>query len=588
MSWQALLTLIVIAFSIVGLIRIRQAPELVLLAALALLTLTGALPLKQAFEGFANEGLIAVAALYVVAAGLRHTGAMEAPGRWLLGSPRGIVSAQLRLMLPTAAISAFMNNTPVVATLVPTVLDWAQRRGLSPSRLLMPLSYAAMLGGACTLIGTSTTVVINGLLLAEDPTQGMGFFTIGLIGLPVAIAGLLYLVIFGRRLLPDRSGPLANLTDPREYTAEMLVPEASPLAGKTLEQAGLRHLPGLYVIEIEREGEIIPAPEPQQTLKAGDRLVFAGIVESVADLQRTRGLIPATNQVFKLDTPRPERRLIEAVIAPGNPMVGKSVREGEFRSRYAAVVIAVARAGRRVHGKIGDIRLSAGDTLLLEAPPGFLARHRHHRDFLLLRPLAEPVVPHYERAWIAWSILGLMVGGVTSGLISLAPAALAAAVLMVATRCVDMRSARRAIELDVILLIGASLGLGAALEQTGAARAIMAPFLAFADSPLALLIAVYVLTVLLSAVISNNAAAVLVFPIAYVTATRMNVPFPPYALAIALAASASFATPIGYQTNLMVYGPGGYRFADFMRLGLPLNLIAGSVSIFLIQRLWLS
>lgn len=589
MSWEAILTLAVLGATVIALAWPRMPPEFPLLGALAILAVTGSVPLERAFSGFANPGLIAVAALYVVAAGLKHTGAVSAPARWLFGRGKRLWVGQLRIMLPTATASAFVNNTPVVAALLPAVLDWGKRHRFAASKLAMPLSFAAILGGSCTLIGTSTTIIVNGLLISSTGGPGMGFFTIGIVGLPLAVAGFVYVLVFGRRLLPNRGGVIGELTDPREYTVEMRVKPRSPLVGQSLQAAGLRHLPGLYVIEIERDGALVPAPGPEELLREGDRLVFAGIVESVADLQKIRGLEPATNQVFKLDMPRPDRRLIEAVIAPENPVVGRTVREGGFRSRYGAVVIAVARQGRRVRGKIGSITLEAGDTLLLESPVRFLRRYRHSRDFLLLRPLQDNVQPHYERAWIAWLIMGALIGLVTTRLVPLAPAAVGAAVAMVATRCIGLTAARRSIELQVVLVIGAAFGIAGALVHTGAATTIAAPLLQLAeDSPLGLLIVFYVMTSVLSAFISNNAAAVLVFPLAFSAVASLGLDFLPYAIAIALAASASFATPIGYQTNLMVYGPGGYRFGDFVRFGLPLNILAAAVSIVVIYFVWLA
>ena len=468
MSWEAILTLAVLGAVVIALAWPRMPPDLPLVGGLAILAVTGCAPLDKVFTGFANPGLIAVAALYVVAAGLQHTGAVSTPARWLFGHTRRLWIAQLRIMFPAAAVSAFINNTPVVAALLPVVLDWGKRHRFAASRLAMPLSFAAILGGSCTLIGTSTTIIVNGLLTSATNGHGMGFFTIGAVGLPVAISGFLYILLFGRRLLPDRQGAIGEFTNPREYTVEMLVSKGSPLAGQTLEDAGLRHLPGLYVVEIERAGHLIPAPGPRELLEEQDRLVLAGIVESVADLQKMRGLVPATGQVFKLDTPRPDRRLIEAVIAPENPMVGRTVREGRFRSRYGAVVIAVARAGRRVTGKIGAITLAAGDTLLIEAPGEFLRRYRHNRDFLLLRPLEGSVQPHYERAWIAWLILGAVIGLVTTRIVPLAPAAVLAAVAMVGTRCINLSAARRSIELQVILVIGSAFGTPAPLRPTPA------------------------------------------------------------------------------------------------------------------------
>lgn len=588
MNWQAILTLAVLGCTVLALTWPRTPPDLALVGALTVLVLTGAVPAAKALTGFASQGLIAVGALYVVAAGLRQTGAVSGLVRALFGHPRRVWVAQVRLMLPTAAASAFLNNTPVVAALLPAVLDWAQRHRMGASRLLIPLSYAAILGGACTLIGTSTTVIVNSLLMEARPGAGMGFFTIGAVGVPVAFAGFLYLLVFGRRLLPDRSSALGEFTDPREYTVEMQVPNASPLINQSLEKAGLRHLEGLYVVEIERGGRIIGAPGPDEILLAGDRLVFAGIVESVAELQKMRGLMPATGQVFKLNTPRPDRRLIEAVVSADNPVVGKTIRAGAFRTRYGAVIIAVARGGRRVAGKIGSITLEVGDTLLLESSQEFPRRYANSRDFLLLRSLDGNVQPHYERAWIAWAIVIGLITTVTLRLAPLAPTAIAAAVAMVVTRCVRMNEARRAIDLQVLIVIGAAFGIGAALEHTGAAVLIIHPLLHLAkESPLGLLAGLYTLTAVLSSLISNNAAAVLMFPLAIAGVDRLGLSLLPYALAIAMAASASFATPIGYQTNLMVYGPGGYRFTDFVRIGLPLNVIAGVVSVAMIAWLWL-
>lgn len=588
MSWEAILTLVVLGATVIALAWPRMPPDYPLLAALAVLSVTGCVPPAQAFVGFSNPGLIAVAALYVVAAGLTRTGAVTGPARWLFGNPKSEWMAQLRVILPTAALSPFINNTPQVAAFLPAVIDWGKRRGIAASRLAMPLSFASMLGGTCTLIGTSTIIIVNGLLVAATAGPGMGFFTIGIVGLPVTIVGIIYMLLFGRRLLPDRSGVIGKLSDPREYTVEMQVPAGSPLAGLSLEAAGLRHLTGLFVIEIAREGGLITAPGPEELLQEHDLLVFAGIVESVAELQRIRGLVPSTGQVFKLDVPRPDRRLIEAVVAPDNPVVGRTIREGGFRSRYGAVIIAVARKGLRIGGKIGSITLEAGDTLLLEAPAEFFRRHRHNREFLLLRPLEDSVQPHYERAWIAWLIMGSIIAFVTAGIVPLAPAAVMAAVAMVATRCIGLAAARRAIDIQVVLVIGASFALAGALEHTGAAAVVSKLLLTYAmGSPLYLLIATYVITATLANFISHNAAAVLMFPLVVSATASMGGDILPFAIAIAMAASVSFATPVSYQTNLMVYGPGGYRFSDFVRFGLPLNILVGIVSIAIIYYAWL-
>jgi di/tricarboxylate transporter len=487
-----------------------------------------------------------------------------------------------------AAVSGFLNNTPVVAMFLPAVIDWARQNRLSVSKLLIPLSYAAILGGTCTLIGTSTNLVVNGLLTTEAGLPSLRMFDITWVGLPAALVGGAYLVLLGRWLLPDRRPVMSDLDDPREYTVEMVVESTSPLAGKTIEAAGLRHLPGMYLVEIERDGEVLPAIGPQHRLRAGDRLVFAGVVESVLDLQRFRGLVPASDQVFKLGVPRPERCFTEAVVSDSCPLVGKSIREGRFRNVYNAAVIAVARNGERVRGKIGDITLRPGDTLLLEADPGFADRQRNSRDFFLVSRLPDSRPLREDRALVAMAILAGMVLTATLGWLSMLQAALLAAGLMLVTRCINGAAARGAVDWTVLITIAASFGLGHALETTGAARFVAERLIALAGGdPWLTLAVVYLVTMVFTELITNNAAAVLVFPIALSTSQALGVSFLPFAIAIMMAASASFSTPIGYQTNLMVYGPGGYRFTDYFKVGIPLNLLLAAVTIALVPRIWL-
>jgi di/tricarboxylate transporter len=565
----------------------RIAADLVMVAGLTVLMALGVLSPGAALAGFANPGVLTIAALYVVAAGLKETGAINVLTRYLFGRPSSTAVAQLRMMLPATFLSAFMNNTPVVATFLPAVQDWAKRQRISLSKLMIPLSYAAILGGTCTLIGTSTNLIVDGLLVSRTSAPGLGFFELAKIGIPVAIVGFLYILVAGRWFLPERVPAMENLSDPREYTVEMLVEPGSPLSGATIQAAGLRQLPGLFLIEIDRDGQLTPAPGPEVTLTDGDRLVFAGITDSIVDLQRIRGLKPATDQVFKLNSPRSARTLIEAVIADHSPINGRTVREGEFRSRYNAVVIAVARDGQRIRRKIGDIRLRPGDTLLLETTPDFTRRHRRSRDFLLLRPIEGSVFPRHERGWLAWLILAGLVITASLGVLDVVTAAFLAAGAMLITGCCSVTAARRGIELEVLLVIAASFGIGRALQTSGAAHVFATTLLAGAGShPMALLAVIYFLTVFLTATVTNNAAAVIMFPLALATTGALGLDFRPFAIAIALAASASFATPIGYQTNLMVYGPGGYRFNDYVRFGLPLNLLLAVVTLALIPVFW--
>jgi di/tricarboxylate transporter len=367
----------------------------------------------------------------------------------------------------------------------------------------------------------------------------------------------------------------------------MLVEDGSSLVGQTIEQARLRHLAGLYLMEIDRDGQMMAAVSPQERLRAKDRLIFVGIVESVVDLQKIPGLTPATDQIFKLDTPRSERCLIEAVVSNTCPLVSHTIREGQFRSTYNAVVIAVARNGERIRRKLGDIVLRAGDTLLLETHPSFGAQQRNSRDFFLVSQVEDSNPRRHSHALIASGLLIGMVAIVVIHPELMLNVALLAAGLMLLTGCCSAATARRSINLQVLLVIAASIGIGNAMQQTGIAGAIARSLIAMAgQEPLLVLAAVYAITLLFTETLTNVAAAVLVFPIAMATADTLAVNFMPFVIVTMVAASASFATPLGYQTNLMVYGPGGYRFSDYLRIGLPLDILVGGTAVLITPLAW--
>ncbi len=587
MTVDAWITVSVVLGTVGLLVGTRFAPDIILVGALTVLMVSGVLTPEQALQGLSNPGLATVGVLYVVAAGLVDTGAIHMLGSRLLGTPRSLFSAHLRLMLPVTGLSAFLNNTPVVAMMVPFVEEWSRRCRLPVSQLMIPLSYAAIFGGVTTIIGTSTNLIVNGMFIDRTGSDGFGFFEIGMLGLPLALAGTGFVMLFARWVLPDRTAPLQEPERMREYTLEMLVEEGSPLIGRNLEEAGLRNLPDAFLAEIERGGTVLPAVSPRVRLQAGDRLLFVGVVESVVDLVRVRGLVPAPDQLFKLDAPRAERRFFEVVVSRSSPMVGQTIREGAFRTRYDAVVIAVARNGARVRGKVGDIQVRTGDTLLLESRPSFLTRQRNSRDFLLVSEVRNASLPRYERAWTAVAILAAMVLIAASGVVSMLEASLLAAAAMVITRCTSARGARSRVDWSVLTVIGASLGVGGAMSSSGAATSIATSWISMAGgNPWLALAAVYVVTSVFTEVITNNAAAVLVLPIALATSESLGVSPWPFVAVVMVAASASFATPIGYQTNLMVYGPGGYRFTDYLRLGTPLNVLLGVIAVLLAPFVW--
>ncbi|MGF1540735.1 MAG: SLC13 family permease [Pleurocapsa sp.] len=579
LSWTGWLTIgITIAAFLLNALT-SLASEIIFLGAAAVLFVGGILDEKTALAGFSNEGMITVAVLYIVVTGLEQTGGLNLISQRVLGLPKTENAALLRMMLPVMGLSAFLNNTPIVAMFISVVNDWAKKLKISPSKLMIPLSYAAIFGGVCTLIGTSTNLVVNGLLIEATDHPGLKLFDLAAIGIPCGLASILFLLLTHRWLLPNRK-PVIIGDDLRQYTLEMVVASDSPVAEKTIEQVGLRNLPQLYLVEIIRNKLIIPAPSPQETLKNGDRLIFVGAIDSVVDLYRFRGLEPATDQVFKLDTPPLERCLIEAVVSPACPLVGKTIREGKFRNQYNGVVLAVGRDGNRLSGKIGDIRLQVGDTLLIEANPNFVSQHRISQELYVIdgMPNTEPL--RHQQAPLALVILITMVLLAALGWMSMLKAAVLAAIAMIATQCCSPNKALRNIDWSVLLVIGAALAIGKALELTGAAEAIATTFIGYAgNNPWLALAVIYGITSLLTEVITNNAAAALIFPISLAVANGLSVSYLPFVIALMIAASASFATPIGYQTNMMVYGPGGYKFTDFMRVGIPLNILFGIVTV---------
>ena len=596
MSWEAWAVLVVVVAVFTALWNNWAAPDVVLMGGAVILTLLGlagsTLPSpKDLAAGFGNEGVLTVGVLFIAAAGLTETGGLQLVTDRLLGLPRSTLDGQARLMLPVVGVSAFLNNTPVVAMFIPVVDDWCKKTGISPSKLFIPLSYAAILGGVCTLIGTSTNLVVQAQLVAaraHDPSVPLlGMFTMTPIGLPVALVGVAFILLTSKWLLPERKAFLAAVADPKQYTIELLVEPGSPIAGQTIERAGLRRLPGAFLSAIERDGETLVAVGPEQVLRDNDRLVFVGVVDSIVDLQRIRGLVPATDEVFKLTTSRLTHLLIEAVVSGTSPLVGRSIRDSHFRTRYDAAVIAVYRDGGRLQGKIGDIVIDPGDALLIQGHPDFVARHKDDRDFLLVAAIdgARPVRHH--RSWVAVAILTAMI--LVASLedftgVSVFLAALVASAAMLLTGCLSTEAARKSVDIPVLVGIVGALVIGSAIQKTGLGDSVAGAIITASSrfGPWGVLAGVYLLTLFFTELVTNNAAVALAFPIAQAAAAQMGVHLLPFAITVAIAASAGFATPLGYQTHLMVYGPGGYRFADFVRIGVPLDVICMVVTVALV------
>lgn len=536
---------------------------------------------SEAVAGFGNQGLLTIALLFAVVAGLEMTGGTKLATGWFLDQARTMRDAQLRIILPVATVSGFLNNTPVVAALMPVVDDVCKRVGASASRLLLPLSYAAILGGMCTVMGTSTNLIVREEFFTLTGEQ-IGFFAPAVVGIPATVLGLIYMLLFSGRLIPERRPAVSVSDDPKKYTVEMQVDPGGPLVGKTIEEAGLRSLPGLYIAEIQRETTVVPA-KPNETLQGDDALILVGALETVVDLRKIRGLLTPDDQGRKLELPAWRRTLIEAVVSPRCSLLGKTVREGRFRSNYNAAVVAVARGDRRLEGKIGDVRLETGDVLLLEASPSFLHRAKELRDFYLVSRVQSDSIRRHDRAWYAIAIITLLVLVAALNITSILTASLVAAMAMIGLRCCTANEARRSVDWRIIIVIGATIGIGDAMRTSGAAGAIADGLIGLArGNPYLSLAFVYVATMLCTELITNNAAALIMLSVAMGTASSLNVNAMPFVIAVMIAASASFLTPFGYQTNLMVYTVGGYRVGDYVRFGLPLSLIVFVVAIVVI------
>jgi len=595
---QALFTLIVVGVMMILLVREAAGSDTLLLGALMVLMLGGVVTPREALAGFSNTGVAVIAGLFIISAAIQHSGALYAVSQGFFRTvPRQHLSPVLfRMMLPVTVLSAFVANTPILMIFVPIIKKWSENIRISGSKLFIPLSYAAILGGLCTLIGTSTNLVVHGLMIANG-YRGLKMFELAWIGVPCAIVGIAYVVFWGHRFLPDRKDVSALVSEnKKEYVVEMRVIASSPLIGKTVREAGLRNLRGLFLIDIERRGECLGPISSKEILEAEDRLMFAGLTGAVVDLQEIPGLVPAAEGLFEKDFATLKTHLVEAVISATSPILGQTVKDANFRERYGAGVVAVHRNGERIVSKIGSIGLRVGDTLLLFASDNFLVRWKDSQDFYLVSSLKTMLPKTHKRAPLVLALTALMVLFILLGPeganlvkgISILHCVFAAAFLMVLTRCIEIPTAKKSIRWDILVTIAASFGISQALTNSGASDMIAGWVVAQASGwgPHGVLLAIYLLTMLVTEVITNNAAAAMAFPIAMSTAKQLGVDPMPFFITIALAASAGFATPIGYQTNLIVQAAGSYRFKDYLKIGIPLDLICCAIAVTLIPLVW--
>jgi di/tricarboxylate transporter len=587
-QWKMWLSIAVTLFVLIALMYEKPA-DLVFVAAIILLALCNVITVADAFGGFISNSLLMVAALFVVTAGLKETGVVDAVGAKVLGPARTELGGLILLAAFTIGTSAFLNNTPIVAMLIPVVISWCRKQHVAPSKLLIPLSFMTILGGCCSRIGTSTNLVVDGLM-KKAGLQEMTFFEIGYAGIPCAIIGGIYMLTVGRKLLPERKEFMEQLGESRrEYLVEMVVTPACRLIGQSIEAAGLRRLPGLFLIEVDRRGTVIAPVSPDTVLESNDRLVFTGVVGTIVDLKKIPGLEPASEVSDASAVEQRKRRLCEAVVSRSSPLIGQTVREAQFRSHYNAAIVAIHRNGERLTTKIGDVKLESGDTLLMQTGANFVQAHRNNPDFYLVSDVEGSQPLRHERWLVAIFIFAMLLitmffGGSDTAMLG----AFVAGGLMVLTRCMSASDARQTIEWPVLIAIGASFGLGTALEKSGAALFLSSKLVAITQplGPYATLAAIYFVTMVLNELITNNGAAALAFPFCLKAAELSHCDSRPFVMAVALAASLAFASPVGYQTHMMVFGPGGYRFSDFVKVGVPLNILLWIACVIMIPMIW--
>ncbi len=580
-------------------------PDLVLLSGLSVLLVSGVVSPDQAFAGFSNAAVLTVGALYVVAGGVQHTDALSALDRVLFADTTRLGPVLARFMVPTSVLSGLLNNTPIVAMLTPRLQEWADAQNISASKLMIPLSYAAITGGMMTLIGTSTNLIVAGLMEAEG-YEPLSLFDVTWVGVPAALVVIAYFVLGGHRLLPDR-GTSAPAAERRlgQNMFEVTVTAPSPIVGQTVAEAGLRDLGDAYLTHVRRGTEVLQG-RPGRSLEQGDVLAFNGSLAARERLLERPGLsrtLPHPDGTHDDPARYETLPLYEAVIAESSNLVGTTLGEANFREQYQGVVLGIQRQDEPVTSPVGTTELQAGDLLIVEAPDDFEERWSSgsREEFYLVaprdgraRPGGSPEHDDEEtdrsgRAPIALGLTGTMVLAAATGLAPIVTAAVLAALLMVGTGCIRPAEAQRALNVQVLVVIAAALGIGKAIETTGLATAAAQGVLSVAEpfGPVVVLVALYLLTNLLTEIITNNAAAVLMLPVAMAAASSLGAPPVAFGVLVAVAASASFLTPIGYQTNLMVMAPGGYRFSDYARVGWPVTLLVMGTSVGIISLVWL-
>ncbi len=590
MSTEIIITIIILAGTFGLLLLTKLPPVAIFLGALTLTITFDLAPLQESLKGFSNSGVLTIGALFMVAAGMYSTGAITIISDWIIGKPKKLITAQLKILPAISFGSAFLNNTPLVAMMIPSIRDLSKNSGLPATKLYIPLSYASILGGTCTLIGTATNLVIGGMLIdaishADSNAPFMRELTMfdpALIGLPVTLIGLFFIITFGKYLLPDPEHTIDTSAYKRYYRAEFKVEPKATLIGQTIDQLGYLNSPTFYLTNLYSKDHTVVPLSSNPPIGEGDILVFTADSGNLQTLWATSGLVPI-NVLTEINAPRYKRTLVKAVISKQSQAVGRLVAElpGED-SPYRVTIVGISRGTKPLDTSISNHRIQPRDLVIMEVDDSFFYQNRKEIDFISVKKLTRTRIQRTDRAIEAGLITIAMVAAVSSGLMTMLNASLLASGLMIATGCMSLKEAGRSVEFGTLMVIASAIGLEAAVTGSGLS-AIMADLLAGIGGKNATiaLIVVFCGCIFMDTLVTNVASAVFMFPIALMMAKQLDVSFMPFAMVVLVGASCSFISPVGYQTNLMVYGPGNYKFIDYVKIGVPLTVVVGIVTILL-------
>ena len=571
--YDAYLVILTIFITFLCIYKEWVRPPVGFLGAVILFVIVGILSTEELLRGFSNPSIASIILLILLTAGIRKNFNIERLFDKIFRSAKSYRSFLLLMMAQVSFISSFMNNTPVVAAMTPYVSNWGKKKNISPSKLLIPLSFATICGGMITLIGTSTTLVLNGFI-TDVGLAGLNTFNLFILGLSVTITFIVFMLLFGKKLLPDHKDLLEEFKkNKREYLVETTLSPLSNLANKSIKDAGLRNLKGVYLVEIVRKSTTISPVEPTEIIERSDTLIFAGNTTDIVELVKSGQelILPDSS----INDSNGQINVMEAVISNGSSLVGKKVKDTDFRNRYDAAIVAIHRNGEKLSGKIGEIRISPGDLLLVYAGPNFRDRVDLYRDIYIVSNIREFFNPgkRKKNALIGMGILAIVL--LAFGFFSLFTSLLIIFAVMIGSGMITRQDIKRDLDMNMITILVLSLALGQATISSGAAeiisKLIMELLIPF--GPLGILCGLLILTTVLTSFITNVGAVAIAFPLAYSISTSMGISGEPFFLGIAFAASAAFITPIGYQTNLIIYGPGGYNFKDFFKVGIPVTVV---------------